>query len=85
MSEGQRVLYCPFCKIECSVPCDQASGAMGNDGRALRERDRVSRRLDRDRKRELIQSPGDKELVLKRKKKKITEYIKDSRRENSTF
>lgn len=68
VSEGHWVLYGPFCKVESCIPRDQAGGAMGNDGRALRERDRVSGRLDGDRDRELIQLPEDMELVLKRKK-----------------
>lgn len=49
VSESLRVLYGPFCKVECSVPGDQAGGAMGNDGCALRECDRVPGRLDGDR------------------------------------
>lgn len=51
VSKGRRVLYGPFCEVERGVPRDQASGAMGNDGCALRECDRVSRRLSQDRER----------------------------------
>lgn len=51
MSKGGRVLYGPFCEVERGVPRDQAGGAMGNDGCALRECDRVSRRLSQDRER----------------------------------
>lgn len=57
VSEGLRVLYGPFCKVEGGVPRDQASGAVGDDGCALRECDRVSRRLGADREKGLIQAP----------------------------
>lgn len=69
VSKGGRVLYGPFSEVECSVPRDQAGGAMGNDGCALRERDRVSGRLGQDRERI---NPATRRQGADFKKKNIT-------------
>lgn len=66
VSEGCWVFEGPLREVEGGVPSDQARGAMGDDGRALRECDRVPGRLDRDKERELIQLPGHKQLALKK-------------------
>ena len=58
VSKARWVLHGPLRQVERSVPRDQARGAVGNNGRALGERDRVPGGLGRNRERELIQQPG---------------------------